>query len=225
LIQLTGVSKTYNGYIKALRSVDLTVEDGEFVFIIGPSGAGKSTLLKILTAEVEPTAGTAEVNGYSLVGLKASDKPYLRRTMGVVFQDFRLIDKKTVYENVALAIRVTGAGNREIREKVDSVLKIVGLSHKAKRKPPELSGGEQQRVAIARALVNSPKLIIADEPTGNLDPERTKETMRLFNQINRMGTTVVVITHEKSVVNDMAKRVVYLENGCILRDATGGYNQ
>ncbi|MBQ3095381.1 MAG: cell division ATP-binding protein FtsE [Clostridia bacterium] len=225
MIQLTGVSKTYNGYIKALRSVDLTVEDGEFVFIIGPSGAGKSTLLKILTAEVEPTAGTAEVNGYSLVGLKASDKPYLRRTMGVVFQDFRLIDKKTVYENVALAIRVTGAGNREIREKVDSVLKIVGLSHKAKRKPPELSGGEQQRVAIARALVNSPKLIIADEPTGNLDPERTKETMRLFNQINRMGTTVVVITHEKSVVNDMAKRVVYLENGCILRDATGGYNQ
>ena len=225
MIQLTGVSKTYNGYIKALRSVDLTVEDGEFVFIIGPSGAGKSTLLKILTAEVEPTAGTAEVNGYSLVGLKASDKPYLRRTMGVVFQDFRRIDKKTVYENVALAIRVTGAGNREIREKVDSVLKIVGLSHKAKRKPPELSGGEQQRVAIARALVNSPKLIIADEPTGNLDPERTKETMRLFNQINRMGTTVVVITHEKSVVNDMAKRVVYLENGCILRDATGGYNQ
>ena len=225
MIQLTGVSKTYNGYIKALRSVDLTVEDGEFVFIIGPSGAGKSTLLKILTAEVEPTEGTAEVNGYSLVGLKASDKPYLRRTMGVVFQDFRLIDKKTVYENVALAIRVTGAGNREIREKVDSVLKIVGLSHKAKRKPPELSGGEQQRVAIARALVNSPKLIIADEPTGNLDPERTKETMRLFNQINRMGTTVVVITHEKSVVNDMAKRVVYLENGCILRDATGGYNQ
>ncbi len=225
MIQLTGVSKTYNGYIKALRSVDLTVEDGEFVFIIGPSGAGKSTLLKILPAEVEPTAGTAEVNGYSLVGLKASDKPYLRRTMGVVFQDFRLIDKKTVYENVALAIRVTGAGNREIREKVDSVLKIVGLSHKAKRKPPELSGGEQQRVAIARALVNSPKLIIADEPTGNLDPERTKETMRLFNQINRMGTTVVVITHEKSVVNDMAKRVVYLENGCILRDATGGYNQ
>ena len=225
MIQLTGVSKTYNGYIKALRSVDLTVEDGEFVFIIGPSGAGKSTLLKILTAEVEPTAGTAEVNGYSLVGLKASDKPYLRRTMGVVFQDFRLIDKKTVYENVALAIRVTGAGNRDIREKVDSVLKIVGLSHKAKRKPPELSGGEQQRVAIARALVNSPKLIIADEPTGNLDPERTKETMRLFNQINRMGTTVVVITHEKSVVNDMAKRVVYLENGCILRDATGGYNQ
>ena len=225
MIQLTGVSKTYNGYIKALRSVDLTVEDGEFVFIIGPSGAGKSTLLKILTAEVEPTAGTAEVNGYSLVDLKASDKPYLRRTMGVVFQDFRLIDKKTVYENVALAIRVTGAGNREIREKVDSVLKIVGLSHKAKRKPPELSGGEQQRVAIARALVNSPKLIIADEPTGNLDPERTKETMRLFNQINRMGTTVVVITHEKSVVNDMAKRVVYLENGCILRDATGGYNQ
>lgn len=225
MIQLTGVSKTYNGYIKALRSVDLTVEDGEFVFIIGPSGAGKSTLLKILTAEIEPSSGTAEVNGYSLVGLKASDKPYLRRTMGVVFQDFRLIDKKTVYENVALAIRVTGAGNREIREKVDSVLKIVGLSHKAKRKPPELSGGEQQRVAIARALVNSPKLIIADEPTGNLDPERTKETMRLFNQINRMGTTVVVITHEKSVVNDMAKRVVYLENGCILRDATGGYNQ
>lgn len=225
MIQLTGVSKTYNGYIKALRSVDLTVEDGEFVFIIGPSGAGKSTLLKILTAEIEPSSGTAEVNGYSLVGLKASDKPYLRRTMGVVFQDFRLIDKKTVFENVALAIRVTGAGNREIREKVDSVLKIVGLSHKAKRKPPELSGGEQQRVAIARALVNSPKLIIADEPTGNLDPERTKETMRLFNQINRMGTTVVVITHEKSVVNDMAKRVVYLENGCILRDATGGYNQ
>ena len=225
MIQLTGVSKTYNGYIKALRSVDLTVEDGEFVFIIGPSGAGKSTLLKILTAEVEPTDGTAVVNGYSLVGLKASDKPYLRRTMGVVFQDFRLIDKKTVFENIALAIRVTGAGNREIREKVDSVLKIVGLSHKAKRMPPELSGGEQQRVAIARALVNSPKLIIADEPTGNLDPERTKETMRLFNQINRMGTTVVVITHEKSVVNDMAKRVVYLENGCILRDGTGGYNQ
>ena len=225
MIQLTGVSKTYNGYIKALRSVDLTVEDGEFVFIIGPSGAGKSTLLKILTAEVEPTDGTAVVNGYSLVGLKASDKPYLRRTMGVVFQDFRLIDKKTVFENIALAIRVTGAGNREIREKVDSVLKIVGLSHKAKRMPPELSGGEQQRVAIARALVNSPKLIIADEPTGNLDPERTKETMRLFNQINRMGTTVVVITHEKSVVNDIAKRVVYLENGCILRDGTGGYNQ
>ncbi|MBR3691104.1 MAG: cell division ATP-binding protein FtsE [Clostridia bacterium] len=225
MIELTGVSKTYNGYIKALRSVDLRVEDGEFVFIVGPSGAGKSTLLKILTAEIEPTDGAAFVNGYSLVGLKAADKPLLRRTMGVVFQDFRLIDKKTVFENIALAIRVTGAGNREIRDKVNSVLNIVGLAHKSKRKPAELSGGEQQRVAIARALVNSPKLIIADEPTGNLDPERTQETMRLFNQINRMGTTVVVITHEKSIVNDMAKRVVYLENGCILRDGTGGYNQ
>ena len=224
MIELKGISKTYNKYIKALRSVDLTVEDGEFVFIVGPSGAGKSTLLKVLTAEIEPTGGEGTVNGYSLIDLRPKDKPYLRRTMGVVFQDFRLIDKKTVFENVALAIRITGAGNKEIKQKVDSVLNIVGLSHKSKAKPPELSGGEQQRVAIARALINNPQLIIADEPTGNLDPERSEETMKLFDLINQMGTTVVVITHEKNIVNKMGKRVVYLENGTILRDQTGGYN-
>lgn len=223
MIDLAGVTKVYNGYIKALRDVTIHVDEGEFVFVVGPSGAGKSTLLRILTGETQPTTGTVCVNGYNLNEMKTGEMPYLRRTLGVVFQDFRLIDKKTVFENVAFAMRVTGAPTREIRKKVDSVLMIVGLAHKSHRCPPELSGGEQQRVAIARALINNPKLIIADEPTGNLDPERSLDTMRLFEKINAMGTTVVVITHEKGLVNQMGKRVVHLENGALVGDKTGGY--
>lgn len=223
MIDLRNVKKTYDNGTKALCGIDLHIEDGEFVFLVGPSGSGKSTIIKILTAELRPTAGTAFVNGFKLEKMKKNSVPFMRRTLGVIFQDFRLIDKKTVYENVAFAMRVIGASESEIRKRVPYVLELVGLENKGRRLPDELSGGEQQRVAIARALVNNPAMIIADEPTGNLDPARSLEIMMLLEQINALGTTVLVVTHERDLVNRFTKRVVAIDEGKIISDGMDGY--
>ncbi len=205
--------------------MSLRVDDGEFVFLVGPSGSGKSTIIKLLTGEVMPTGGKVIVNGFNVGAIKPADIPYMRRTIGVVFQDFRLIEKKTVYENVAFAMRAVGAPLRVIKKRVPYVLDLVGVLHKARRRPSELSGGEQQRVAIARALVNNPKMVIADEPTGNLDPARSLEIMTLLERINSLGTTVLAVTHEKELVNTFARRVVAIDGGHIISDKTGGYYQ
>ncbi len=223
MVDLHEVKKTYENGTKALQGVDLHIEDGEFVFLVGPSGSGKSTIIKILTAELQPTAGTVFVNGFKLETIRKRSIPYMRRTLGVIFQDFRLIDKKTVYENVAFAMRVIGASEREIRKRVPYVLELVGLENKGRRLPNELSGGEQQRVAIARALVNNPAMIIADEPTGNLDPSRSLEIMLLLEQINALGTTVMVVTHARDLVNRFTKRVVAIDEGVVISDGMDGY--
>ena len=211
MIELTNVVKTYDIGTKALRGVSMKIEDGEFVFLVGPSGSGKSTIIKLLTAELAPTEGCVNVNGFQ------------RRTLGVIFQDFRLIENKTVYDNVSFAMRVIGASEKEIKKRVPYVLELVGLENKGRRLPNELSGGEQQRVAIARALVNNPSVIIADEPTGNLDPARSLEIMMLLEQINALGTTVMVVTHEKELVNRFTKRVVAINEGLIISDGMDGY--
>jgi len=201
----------------------MLIEDGEFVFLVGPSGSGKSTILKLITGELKPTSGSVHVNGYSLERIRRREVPYLRRTVGVVFQDFRLIDSKTVYDNIAFAMRVIGAREREIRERVPYVLELVGLDTKSRRHPSELSGGEQQRLAIARALVNNPSTIIADEPTGNLDPARSLEIMTLLQEINNLGTTVLVVTHEMSLVEQFDKRVISIDDGLVVSDGMEGY--
>ena len=223
MIELTNVVKTYDIGTKALRGVSMKIEDGEFVFLVGPSGSGKSTIIKLLTAELAPTEGCVNVNGYQLEKIRSRAIPYLRRTLGVIFQDFRLIENKTVYDNVAFAMRVIGASEKEIKKRVPYVLELVGLENKGRRLPNELSGGEQQRVAIARALVNNPSVIIADEPTGNLDPARSLEIMMLLEQINALGTTVMVVTHEKELVNRFTKRVVAINEGLIISDGMDGY--
>lgn len=223
MINLQNVKKTYDNGTKALRGVDISIDDGEFVFLVGPSGSGKSTIIKILTAELRPTAGSAFVNGFQLEKMRRRSAPFMRRTLGVIFQDFRLIDKKSVYENVAFAMRVIGATESEIRKRVPYVLELVGLENKGRRLPNELSGGEQQRVAIARALVNNPAMIIADEPTGNLDPSRSLEIMMLLERINALGTTVMVVTHERDLVNRFTKRVVAIDEGKIISDGMDGY--
>ena len=225
MLKLEDVFKTYENGTKALKGINLTIEDGEFVFIVGPSGSGKSTIIKMLTAEVRPTSGKVTVNGYDIGTVKQREIPYLRRTVGVVFQDFRLIENKSVYENVAFVMRAVGTPQRLIKKRVTYVLDLVGVLHKARRKPCELSGGEQQRVAIARALVNNPDAIIADEPTGNLDPARSLELMLLLEKINSMGTTVVVVTHAREIVDQFAKRVVAIDGGMVVSDRTGGYYQ
>lgn len=225
MVRLIDVNKAYDNGTKALKGVTMRIDDGEFVFLVGPSGSGKSTVIKLLTGEIRPTEGRVQVNGYNINTLKTRDVPFLRRTLGVIFQDFRLIEKKSVYENVAFAMRVVGASPREIKTRVPYVLDLVGLSHKARRRPYELSGGEQQRVAIARALINNPKIIIADEPTGNLDPARSLEIMTLLERINALGTTVLAVTHEKELVNRFVKRVVAIDAGRIISDRTGGYYQ
>jgi len=225
MLKLEDVFKTYENGTKALKGINLTIEDGEFVFIVGPSGSGKSTIIKMLTAEVRPTSGKVSVNGYDIGTIKQREIPYLRRTVGVVFQDFRLIENKSVYENVAFVMRAVGTPQRLIKKRVTYVLDLVGVLHKARRKPCELSGGEQQRVAIARALVNNPDAIIADEPTGNLDPARSLELMMLLEKINSMGTTVVVVTHAREIVDQFAKRVVAIDGGMVVSDKTGGYYQ
>ena len=225
MIDFNNVEKTYDTGTKALKGVSFQIDDGEFAFLVGPSGSGKSTIIKLISGELHPTAGNVEVNGYHLEKIKKREIPYLRRTVGVVFQDFRLIDNKTVYENVAFAMRVIGAKNREIRKRVPYVLELVGLEEKARRRPSELSGGEQQRVAIARAIVNNPKIIIADEPTGNLDPARSFEIMLLLEQINSLGTTVLVVTHEKELVERFTKRVIAIDEGLIISDGMDGYYQ
>ncbi|MBR5537217.1 MAG: cell division ATP-binding protein FtsE [Clostridia bacterium] len=225
MLKLEDVFKTYENGTKALKGINLTIEDGEFVFVVGPSGSGKSTIIKMLSAEVRPTSGKVSVNGYDIGSIKQRDIPYLRRTVGVVFQDFRLIENKSVYENVAFVMRAVGTPQRLIKKRVMYVLDLVGVLHKARRKPCELSGGEQQRVAIARALVNNPDAIIADEPTGNLDPARSLELMMLLEKINSMGTTVVVVTHAREIVDQFAKRVVAIDGGMVVSDRTGGYYQ
>ena len=225
MLKLEDVFKTYENGTKALKGINLTIQDGEFVFIVGPSGSGKSTIIKMMTAEVRPTSGKVSVNGYDIGSIKQREIPYLRRTVGVVFQDFRLIENKSVYENVAFVMRAVGTPQRLIKKRVTYVLDLVGVLHKARRKPCELSGGEQQRVAIARALVNNPDAIIADEPTGNLDPARSLELMMLLEKINSMGTTVVVVTHAREIVDQFAKRVVAIDGGMVVSDKTGGYYQ
>ena len=223
MIEFTDVVKSYTVGTKALRGVTMQIEDGEFAFLVGPSGSGKSTIIKLITGELKPSSGAVHVNGYSLERIRKREIPFLRRTVGVVFQDFRLIDTKTVYENVAFAMRVIGAREKEIRERVPYVLELVGLENKDKRLPGELSGGEQQRLAIARALVNNPSTIIADEPTGNLDPARSFEIMALLQEINNLGTTMLVVTHERDLVERFGKRVIAIDDGVVISDGMDGY--
>ena len=224
MIEMKNVRKVYDSTnTVALDGVDLSVDEGEFVFLVGSSGSGKSSLIKLVTGEIRPTSGRVIVNGYDMSKIRRRKLPKMRRTLGVVFQDFRLIDNMSVYDNVAFAMRVVGARNRDIRKRVPYVLELVGLEGRERRLPGELSGGEQQRVAIARALVNNPSMIVADEPTGNLDPVRSLELMLLFGKINEMGTTVLVVTHEKELVNAFSKRVVAIEGGQIISDEIGDY--
>ena len=223
MIEFVDVVKSYTAGNTALQGISMQIEDGEFVFLVGPSGSGKSTILKLITGELKPTSGSVHVNGYSLERIRRREVPYLRRTVGVVFQDFRLIDSKTVYDNVAFVMRAIGAREREIRERVPYVLELVGLDTKSRRHPGELSGGEQQRLAIAGALVNNPSTIIADEPTGNLDPARSLEIMTLLQEINNLGTTVLVVTHEMNLVEQFAKRVISIDDGLVISDGMEGY--
>ena len=223
MIEFTDVVKTYSEGNTALNGVNMQIEDGEFCFLVGPSGSGKSTIIKMITGELKPTEGSVHVNGYSLERIRKREIPYLRRTVGVVYQDFRLIPNMTVYENVAFAMRVIGAREREIKDRVPYVLDLVGLDSKGTRHPGELSGGEQQRLAIARALVNNPSTIIADEPTGNLDPVMSWEIMCLLQEINNLGTTMLVVTHAKDLVERFPKRVIVIDNGLIVSDGMDGY--
>lgn len=223
MIEFTNVTKVYEAGNRALDGVSLRIEDGEFVFLVGASGSGKTTIIKLLDGELEPTSGSISVNGYQLEKIKQRKIPYMRRTIGVIFQDFRLIENKTVYENVAFAMRVIGATTAEIKKRVPYVLELVGLENRGRRYPNELSGGEQQRVAIARALVNNPAMIIADEPTGNLDPARSYEIMMLLERINALGTTVLVVTHAQELVNRFTKRVICIDEGRIISDGMDGY--
>ena len=224
MVEMRNVRKIYDSSnTVALDRVDFSVDEGEFVFLVGISGSGKSTIIKLITGEIRPTSGKVIVNGYDMSKIRRAKLPKMRRTLGVIFQDFRLIDNMTVYDNVAFAMRVVGARNRDIRKRVPYVLELVGLDGRERRFPHELSGGEQQRVAIARALVNNPRMIVADEPTGNLDPVRSLELMLLFEKINEMGTTVLVVTHEKELVNAFWKRVVAIEDGQVVSDGMDGY--
>ena len=223
MIEITNVCKTYDTGNKALRNINISIEDGEFVFIIGRSGSGKSTLLKMLLKEVEPTSGKIVVNDMNLGKMPRRYVPKYRRRLGVVFQDFRLLKDKTVYENVAVDQRVIGASTRKMKERVPNMLQLVGLSAKYKYYPQQLSGGEQQRVAIARALINRPEVLLADEPTGNLDHDNAIEIMRLLDLINQKGTTVIVVTHSNELVNMMQKRVITMDRGCIISDEEGGF--
>ena len=223
MIRLKDVEKTYENGTEALQGISFTIEDGEFVFLVGPFGSGKSTIIKLLTGEVIPTAGRVMVNGFSMSRISDRQIPYMRRTIGVIFQDFRLIPKKTVFDNLSLAMRAVGATPRDIRTRIPYVLELVGLKGMEDRYPDELSGGEQQRVAIARALVNNPSTIVADEPTGNLDPNRSLEIMTLLERINALGTTVVVVTHERDLVNHFDKRVIMIDHGQVNGDGVGTY--
>jgi cell division transport system ATP-binding protein len=224
MVQMNGVTMVYdNSGTTALQDVDLSISEGEFVFLVGPSGSGKTTIIKLLTGEIQATEGEITVNGFDMCRIKRRKVPKMRRTIGVVFQDFRLIDDMTVYDNVAFAMRVVGTSEKVIKDRVPYVLNLVGLDGREKRRPQELSGGEQQRVAIARALVNSPRMIIADEPTGNLDPVRSLELMLLLEKINELGTTVLVVTHEKELVNAFSKRVIAIDGGRVISDGMDGY--
>lgn len=225
MIEFKNVSKIYGNEVVALSNINLTIDKGEFLFLVGPSGAGKSTFIKLLTKEIEPTTGSITVSDTEITELTRQKIPFYRRRIGMVFQDYKLIPTLNVYENVAFAMRVVGASHKDIKKKVHLVLSLVGLSDKYKDFPTQLSGGEQQRVAIARAIVNSPAVLIADEPTGNLDPDTAQEIMNIISDINRAGTTVLMATHAREIVNDMKKRVVAIENGMLARDEErGSYN-
>ena len=225
MVEMKDVSMVYqSSQTEALYHVNVTINEGEFVFLVGPSGSGKTTITKLLTGEIQPTEGSIIVNGFDMGQLKKNKVPKMRRTIGVVFQDFRLIPHMNVYDNVAFAMRVVGAPEKNIQERVPKMLELVGLEGNEKRLPEEMSGGEQQRIGIARALVNNPRMIIADEPTGNLDPVRSLELMLILEKINNeMGTTILVVTHEKELVNAFSKRVVALEDGELVSDRTGTY--
>ena len=222
LIEFRGVSKNYANGTHALEDVNIKINKGEFVFVVGASGAGKSTFMKLMMHEEKANTGEVIVNGYKMSKIKKSEVPYFRRTLGIVFQDFRLIPNMTVFNNVAFSLRVVGASTKDIRRRVASALSMVGLGNKAKCFPNELSGGEQQRVGLARALVNNPQIIIADEPTGNVDPEMSYEIVDLLTEINRRGTTVVMVTHEHQLVRDFGRRVIMLEHGRIVADNAEG---
>ena len=223
MIRMTNVEKTYENGTHALNGISFEIQDGEFVFLVGPSGSGKSTIIKLLTGELVPSRGRVMINGFSMSNITRRQIPLMRRTVGVIFQDFRLIGNKTVYDNLSLAMRTVGASAREIKSRIPYVLGLVGLDGKGRRFPDELSGGEQQRVAIARALVNNPSTIVADAPTGNLDPARSLEIMTLLERINALGTTVVVVTHEKSLVNHFDKRVIMIDHGVVAATGVGRY--
>jgi cell division transport system ATP-binding protein len=224
IIELENVSKTYSANSDAVKKVSFNINKGEFVFIVGSSGSGKSTLIKLLLKEVEPTLGKIHVNGKEINSLKHSQVSRYRRKIGVVFQDFRLLNDRNIYENVALAPRVVGTSKQDIKKSVPAILSVVGLSSKLKSLPCELSGGEQQRVALARALINKPVILLADEPTGNLDPKNSMEIMQLLEEINKMGTTVVVVTHNQEIVEMMKKRVITMSQGVLVGDKQkGGY--
>ena len=224
MVQMNDVRMVYqsSGTV-ALDGVDLTINEGEFVFLVGPSGSGKTTIMKLITGEIRANDGQIIVNDFDMRRIKRRKLPKVRRTLGVIFQDYRLIENMNVYDNVAFAMRVVGASNKEIKKRVPYVLELVGLEGREKRMPNELSGGEQQRVAIARALVNNPRMIVADEPTGNLDPVRSLELMLLFEKINEMGTTILVVTHEKELVNAFSKRVIAIDGGHLISDGMDGY--
>ena len=224
MVQMNDVRMVYqsSGTV-ALDGVDLTINEGEFVFLVGPSGSGKTTIMKLITGEIRANDGQIIVNDFDMRRIKRRKLPKMRRTLGVIFQDYRLNENMNVYDNVAFAMRVVGASNKEIKKRVPYVLELVGLEGREKRMPNELSGGEQQRVAIARALVNNPRMIVADEPTGNLDPVRSLELMLLFEKINEMGTTILVVTHEKELVNAFSKRVITIDNGHVISDGMDGY--
>ena len=222
MLKMTDVSKVYPGGSVALQNVDIHIEPGEFVFVVGPSGAGKSTFIKMLFREVLPTTGSIFVNGVDILSLTPNEIPYMRRQLGIIFQDYRLLPDRTVYENVAFAMEVIETPRRKIKRRVLNVLDLVGLRHRGDAYPNELSGGEQQRIAIARAIVNDPIMVIADEPTGNLDPETSWDIMEIFKEINAEGTTIVMATHDKEIVDAMGKRVIAIENEHIVRDEASG---
>ncbi|MCR5664376.1 MAG: cell division ATP-binding protein FtsE [Oscillospiraceae bacterium] len=224
MVQMKDVKLVYQSSdTVALDGVTMNIDEGEFVFLVGPSGSGKTTVMKLITGELRADSGTVIVNDYNMRKIKRRKLPKMRRTIGAIFQDYRLIENMNVYDNVAFAMRVVGAPNRQIRKRVPEVLELVGLEGREKRMPNELSGGEQQRVAIARALVNEPRMIVADEPTGNLDPVRSLELMLLFEKINELGTTILVVTHEKELVNAFSKRVISIEGGRVISDGMDGY--
>lgn len=222
IIEFRGVSKTYQSGTHALEDINIRIGSGEFVFVVGSSGAGKSTFMKLIMREEKPNTGMITVNGFNLTKMRRKQIPLLRRTMGIVFQDFRLIPTMNVFQNVAFAMRVVGADGRTIRREVTKVLASVGLHDKARSMPLQLSGGEQQRVGLARALVNSPDLIIADEPTGNVDPNMSYDIVELLTEINKMGTTVLMVTHDHNLVRDFHHRVIMLDSGKIIADNAGG---
>lgn len=222
MIRFIDVYKEYDNGTKALKGVSMRIDDGEFVFLVGPSGSGKSTIIKLITGEIATTEGRLMVNGYNMNNIRPGQVPYMRRTLGIIFQDFRLIEKKTVYENLSFAMRAIGTSTRELRRRIPYVLELVGLEKKADQYPGELSGGEQQRVALARAMVHSPPIIIADEPTGNIDPELSVEIMELLTAINKVGTTVVVVTHEQELAAQFHQRTIYIEKGEVVADTSAG---